>query len=316
MACTCSFFALIVCLHIVGNGHFSSLNFTSFDSSWNGLQSCISDVCLFSGTTVIFQCESHCLSCFFNAEEPLFTHICYGQLNSLQWVKMYCAAMAIAASFCLICQPTKRKWQVFNFSMAIILLLSGNVHPNPGPALTCGQQPLLKPDSALDVTIIPTLGDKHCFIHSLCISIASYLGINIPYHQLIHFLHKESQLHEAVYQPFFPNSAHLYCRKMINYFEQKAYNSKFCDFLPLMAANAFNIRLIVCSTLSSQIRKCVTIQPSVCSDKRADYSPYVALHLCNDHYSATKPSPVKTQNSSTARSFILVVALPSATACE
>ena len=72
--------------------------------------------------------------------------------------------------------------------MATILLLSGNVHPNHGSALTCGLQPLLKADFVLDVTIIFTPGD-------------------VPYHQLIHFLHKESQL---VYQPFFPNSAHLY----------------------------------------------------------------------------------------------------------
>ena len=164
MACTRSFFVLIVCLYIVGNEHFSSLNFTSFDSSWNGLLSCISDVCFFSGTAVIFQCESHCL-------EPLFTHIYNSPQNSLQW--MYCAAKALAASLHLPCQPAKCEWQVFNFSMAAILLLSGNVHLNPGPALTCGQQPLLKANSALDVTIIPTPWDGHCFFHNLCISIAS-----------------------------------------------------------------------------------------------------------------------------------------------
>ena len=72
MACARSFFFLIVCLYIVGNGHFSSLNFTSSDFSSNGLQSYITDVCFFSGTTIIFQCEFHCLSRFFNAEEPLF----------------------------------------------------------------------------------------------------------------------------------------------------------------------------------------------------------------------------------------------------
>ena len=69
--------------------------------------------------------------------------------------------------------------------------------------------------------------------------------------------------------------------------KSKKYNSSFGDILPLIAANAFSIRIIICSATSQNIADFNVISPSIqsrCSQH------YVVLHLLHEHYSAIVPA--------------------------
>ena len=64
-------------------------------------------------------------------------------------------------------------------------------------------------------------------------------------------------------------------------------NTSFVDILPLVAANALQITLVICSNVEQNIRNCRIVHPV--ERKAASNIPYVVLHYKHEHYSSTVP---------------------------
>ena len=74
----------------------------------------------------------------------------------------------------LVRRQSMRKYILF----CISLLISGDIHPNPGPALISRSQPALQ-ECLSTAQLINTPSDGHCLLHAVRISIRYYLNINI-----------------------------------------------------------------------------------------------------------------------------------------
>ena len=72
--------------------------------------------------------------------------------------------------------------------LVISILLAGDVQLNPGPALLSRYQPTLDSASSINVRIVRTPDDGHCFIHALHYSIGTYIGVHMPYEMVHDFL--------------------------------------------------------------------------------------------------------------------------------
>ena len=143
--------------------------------------------------------------------------------------------------------------------LVISVLLAGNVQLNPGPALLSRNQPALDSASSLNVRMVPTPSDGHCFFHALHVSIATYVGVHMPYKMVRDFLADEINSHIDAYASFSSSSLSSFKEKIPCYFQLKSYNKDFCDMLPLVAANAFSIRIIIFSSPAQPINQCIIV---------------------------------------------------------
>jgi hypothetical protein len=70
------------------------------------------------------------------------------------------------------------------FSYVILLLLSsGDIQPNPGPALQ--SKPQVNPHECLQAQALNTVSNGHCLLHAVQISIRNFLALNIPLDYII-----------------------------------------------------------------------------------------------------------------------------------
>ena len=86
-----------------------------------------------------------------------------------------------------------------------LLLLSGNAQSNPGPLAASNNinQSALLPVSLVTVRLVTTSSDRHCFIHALRYSLATYLKREYSYHDILNRIKNEATVNEANYTAFF-----------------------------------------------------------------------------------------------------------------
>ena len=65
-----------------------------------------------------------------------------------------------------------------------ILLLCGDVHPNPEPPTLLFNQPRLAMMDGTLLQVIPTPGDGHCFVNLLRVSMETYLHPVSPHEEI------------------------------------------------------------------------------------------------------------------------------------
>ena len=73
------------------------------------------------------------------------------------------------------------------------------------------------------------------------------------------FLADEINSHIDAYACFSSSSLSSFKEKIRCYFQLKSYNKDFCDMLPLVAANAFSIRIIIFSSPAQPINQCIIV---------------------------------------------------------
>ena len=141
-----------------------------------------------------------------------------------------------------------------------LLLASGDVKPNPGPALgSPKQQPTQRAYSNISfhtLQYIDVLGDGHCFIHALKISLHHFIDLDISYDSLCKSLQDELQSNYDKYSPFTRCTLIKYRRQVTEYFVYKRYNSDLVDCLPLAAANALCVRIFIIADHSTNVDNC------------------------------------------------------------
>ena len=72
--------------------------------------------------------------------------------------------------------------------VCLLLMISGIVHPRPGPALVKHTQPAYLQLSLNGMKYIDVPGDGHCFIHALRISIMNFFGVHMSVNDVSAFL--------------------------------------------------------------------------------------------------------------------------------
>ena len=129
--------------------------------------------------------EGQYISRFFCEDLPL-TFASQGPLSTAQYMaRLYCVNSLIVAaihrrsSAGAGCRPR------YAFALCSALLLPGNVHPNPGPVYSKPDVQSSELTSIIDITIMNTNSDGHCFLYSLCTSLQSYPGLTIAKDKLI-----------------------------------------------------------------------------------------------------------------------------------
>ena len=133
--------------------------------------------------------------------------------------------------------------------LLILLRFADDVHLNPGPAFLSHHTSVFisafDDFHRLNITIETTSGDEHCFIHALNRSISNYLKIHWSYKSMLHLLSEESNNWCEYYHHFISATLGQFCQTIYVYFNDTVYNSDFADLLPLIAANVFQIRILI-----------------------------------------------------------------------
>jgi hypothetical protein len=157
-----------------------------------------------------------------------------------------------------------------------LLLLSGNIKSNPGPASSIS---LLQPEDIL--LPVPTPADGHCLFHALSISLLHQLNIQLSTNHVVNAVRTELLHNMNDYSSFGFNSAAEYLHLVDMYTVNKCYSSAIGDVAPLAAANALAVQVVILDSVSPNIHCCATI------DHRATVpsSGTVYIYLRNEHYS-------------------------------
>ena len=162
------------------------------------------------------------------------------------------------------------------------LLMCGDMKPNPGPARV--QQPtgsahgrlqLASHDGAL-LRIIPTAVNRHCFIHALHVSMATFLFTDLSCSNLLRQLRNEVIVNEETYMSFLPATLTAFRAQVSSYFDSKNYNTDFGDLLQLTAANAFKLQIVITQSPYFKLKDCLIVSPS--GTFTLTNIPFIVLH--------------------------------------
>ena len=100
------------------------------------------------------------------------------------------------------------------------------------------------------------------------------------------------------YQPFTCDSRDQFFAQLSRFLHNKIYNCNATDLLPTVAANAFDVNIIIIQNRLTNLDNCTKIIPFKSSPDALDTLLYIILHLRNKHYNATKlASSMSTANS-------------------
>ncbi len=176
----------------------------------------------------------------------------------------------------------------------LLILLSGSVHPNPGPTLLAVAQPDMEL-SMLLAEPLHTPADGHCLLHAVSQSFSHYLKLRIPVSHIAAHTRLEINSHLDYYACFLTNNMSL-ATMATNYFDFKVWNSDLGDILPLAVANTFTIKIVIIRANFSP--SCIVVEPRL----NTPDAPYIIIHLANSHFSATHTRPRTSSSTSTTRS--------------
>ena len=251
--------------------------------------------------------ENYCFKSFVNNDKQTLVLVVYGSLNTPQcWARAYCVCTLIVTPVHVLIRSLRRRaLPLYAVSLTEILLLSGNVHPNPGPIYPplpvlheksaasilskpaahhnlCAAQPVNRPDSIVSVCLHTTPADDHCFIYALSYSLSSYIGLQRTYNDLLNEIKREFSYNEATYANFHTGSTASLRSLASEYFNLKHYNTDFGDLVPQIAASSLQLRTNICGRTAQRITDCHTICPvNQPHDGLPIGTPYVVLHLAN-----------------------------------
>ena len=104
-------------------------------SSWYQLCDCVNFTSLGTNFRSKRSNKNYCFKSFVNNDKQMFVLVCYGSLGTQQcWARAYCVSALIATPVrVLIWASRRRALPQYAVSLTGILLLPGNVNPNPGP---------------------------------------------------------------------------------------------------------------------------------------------------------------------------------------
>ena len=146
-----------------------------------------------------------------------------------------------------------------------------------------------------------SLGDGHCLIHSVCAltnTVSKDILLNVT---------RYVSAHPIVYSDFI-NAAEM-TKGLHDYVNLKVYNSNFCDVLPKILCDCFDVSIIILSSQGNGDFNFVCIEP----DLLEPYSPLLSpnelagqklvLLKTLEHYDAIKPCLIAPINS--AHKFLI-----------
>ena len=134
--------------------------------------------------------------------------------------------------------------------------------------------------------VCSTAGDGHCILHAFSNSwtyqILSHTKPSME--TILNGLFIECVNKRERYIPFTELSSTGFTLQMKTYLLQKHYSSAFCDLVPLMLSNIFNVQITILNNVNGTIH-CHDIVPT------CDYvKGHVHLLRSGDHYNGLRPS--------------------------
>ena len=115
----------------------------------------------------------------------------------------------------------------------------------------------------------------------------THLSVRLLHHEILQRLRNEIIVNEEMYTNFFAHNIPLFRLQAMQYFDMKCYNSDFGDLLPLIAATAFDLQIIILAFPKLQLRDCHIVTSFHVYTVSC---PYVILHLSQEYYSGTAPN--------------------------
>ena len=217
---------------------------------------------------------------FLGIQSRLFTSVVTESVSTLcTLVRLYLCVSLVYTSR----RPCRslRHSPIYALSLSGLIILSGNVHPNPGPS-NSGSFSADIPLRCL--RIVNTQADGHCFINSVCMLLTNYLGVTMSYDTLVSRIHEELTNHFNDYKSFFLLSLDHFLSQLDGYLVCKRYNSDVVDIVPLATSTALCIEIIVITGPTYNLSFFLNVTPLRSTTQNL---PRIIVHLVREHYSAT-----------------------------
>ena len=135
-------------------------------------------------------------------------------------------------------------------------------------------------------TIFPSSGDGHCILHSFQNSWQHQLSSSTKpsMEAIINGIFVECVLNRQSYVPFTNLSVPAFVSQMKSYLLNRQYSSAFCDVVPLILSNAFQVGI---SVLNNVRGKLFTYEITPFSGST---NGHICVYRSSDHYSGLRPS--------------------------